>query len=931
MEIEGRPSPNQRAGRNGQRPRAVVLHTTDGTFNGTVAWFSTEESAVSAHYLIGLDGRIVSFVGEEDTALHAGRVHEPTSWVGREPDPNEITIGIEFEDGGDPSEVQRPSLQMWTGAAVLRGISRRWDIPLDREHVVGHREIFSKKSCPGNLDIDRLLRNAGRAFSVVALLPVRNGEADLPGYLESARGFADAVIALDDGSTDGTSKLLEEDPLVEIVLRNEPRESAAGWDDARNRRRLLSATELLSPRWVVWLDADERIESADAIVLRSFLERDALPGLAYGLRLHRMWDDECDPGYRYVYRVHGFEPDQSLPGERLHFNPVPEEIPRRAWLRTTIRVQHLGSSTPGRIEARRKKYAEADPEEEFPYDAELEPPKELVPWAPRAGDEPVLAPPPRHRLVCLLPVRNGETDLPGYFESARRFADAIVALDDGSTDSTPELLEVEPLVKMILANPQRPTHAGWDDAANRERLLRGAGELDPEFVMWLDADERISEDDAQALRRFVDEEALPDYAYLMQVVPVRGDGYGRPGIWVGRLFAYEPVRDLGPRFHQVPIPPSIPRSHWLQTTIRIQHLGGSDPTRRRERYEKYAEADPEGHAEGYYENLLTDDGDVRPWEPRKDDLAVLVGAAPLRLPGEDESVDLDAPVLSAIVIARNDAATIARTVSSVVTQECDLPFEVIVVTSGTDGTANVVRSEFPDVKVIDLGEKALPGAARNAGVLVARGDYVSFPGSHVELPPGSLNARIHAHLRGYPMVTGTILNGTTTRSGWASYFLDHSNALPGRTPEELKSAPAHCSYDREILLRSGLFPEDMRAGEDTVVNTRLWEEGYRALRDPGVTLYHHSHCTNSLKLVRHHFTRGRAWGRILAERGWGYAPLVRYLPKRLERTSDNVAEYGGDLRDTYRRVKPLVIAGATAAWLGAIYERTLRLRRPRSF
>jgi glycosyltransferase involved in cell wall biosynthesis len=43
-------------------------------------------------------------------------------------------------------------------------------------------------------------------------------------------------------------------------------------------------------------------------------------------------------------------------------------------------------------------------------------------------------------LVCLLPVRNGADDLPAYLQSVAGFADAVVALDDGSTDTTRELL-----------------------------------------------------------------------------------------------------------------------------------------------------------------------------------------------------------------------------------------------------------------------------------------------------------------------------------------------------------------------------------------------------------------------------------------------------------------------------------------------------------
>src|SRR5205823_9537803 len=132
---------------------------------------------------------------------------------------------------------------------------------------------------------------------------------------------------------------------------------------------------------------------------------------------------------------------------------------------------------------------------------------------------------------------------------------------------------------------------------------------------------------------------------------------------------------------------------------------------------------------------------------------------------------------------------IERSVRAVVEQRCDQPFEVIVVTSGTDRTAEIVRDRFPDVTLVELPHPALPGEARNAGLAVARGDYVSFPGSHVELAQGSLAARLRAHRAGHPMVTGTTLNGTETAAGWASYFLDHSSVLPGRPSAPLPVPP----------------------------------------------------------------------------------------------------------------------------------------------
>jgi glycosyltransferase involved in cell wall biosynthesis len=505
------------------------------------------------------------------------------------------------------------------------------------------------------------------------------------------------------------------------------------------------------------------------------------------------------------------------------------------------------------------------------------------------------------------------------------FADGIVALDDGSTDSTRELLAGHPLVRVLLTNPVRVDWRGWDDGANRNRLLEAAAELSPDWILSLDADERMAPGDDAALRRFVDEEALAGFAFGMTVFRMWGDTthYDRAGYWVFRLFSYEAGQSFSDRrLHFDPVPTSIPRVRWLRTTLRIQHLGGMTAARRAVRLEKYEQTDP-GHISGYkYPDLGDTAVDLQVWPPRAAGEPVLLQA---------RSDDADRPALSAIIISRNDESRITRAVSSVVDQDAPWPFEVIVVTSGTDRTAEIVRREFPHVKLVELPRAALPGEARNAGLRVARGDYVSFPGSHVELPQGSLAARIAAHDLGYAMVTGTTLNGTLTRAGWANYFLDHSTVLPGRPSTELAVPPVHCSYRRDALVEVGGFPESIRAGEDTVVNNELARRNYQGYRAQDVTLVHHTPCRTPWRLVRHHFVRGRAYGRIRLVRQPDQSGLLRVhgfitqfrrqVLQRLSFTTNHVRAWGNDgLREEYRKSRHLVRAAAVAWWLGTCYE-----------
>ncbi len=173
MNIKEVPSPNFTPGRKAYKPEAIVIHIMEGTLTGTDTWFSTPASKVSAHYGIGLNGEIHRYVKEQNTAWHAGRVDAP-SWSqikktanGLYINPNYYTIGIEHEGN---TATQWSDAMYRASSALIDEIATRWSIAKDRDHVVGHHEIYSLKTCPGSrVDFGRLLNPA-----VVAPAPASN-------------------------------------------------------------------------------------------------------------------------------------------------------------------------------------------------------------------------------------------------------------------------------------------------------------------------------------------------------------------------------------------------------------------------------------------------------------------------------------------------------------------------------------------------------------------------------------------------------------------------------------------------------------------------------------------------------------------------------------------------------------------------------------
>lgn len=157
MQVRDRKIPcNFTKGRSGLKPTAIVLHVMEGTLSGTDSWFRNPKAQASTHYGIGKNGEIWQWVNEYDMAYGNGRVASPTWSLITKQNPNLYTVSIEHEGyTGQPWTDAMYQADVW----LIKQIAKRWDIPLDRDHVIGHREIYGKKpNCPGaGLDFKKLM------------------------------------------------------------------------------------------------------------------------------------------------------------------------------------------------------------------------------------------------------------------------------------------------------------------------------------------------------------------------------------------------------------------------------------------------------------------------------------------------------------------------------------------------------------------------------------------------------------------------------------------------------------------------------------------------------------------------------------------------------------------------------------------------------
>jgi LysM repeat protein len=151
-------------------PIALVVHTAGGTLEGMDRWFTSPESGVSAHFGIGLDGRIHQYVALGSRAWTNGAVEEGHAWPGPDAiNPNHLTMTIEMEDlNHDTYRVSDPQFR----AAVLVGRSVLALYPQIR-YLVTHRAIapLSRANDPGPAWVE-----SGRFAELaraLGLMPVR--------------------------------------------------------------------------------------------------------------------------------------------------------------------------------------------------------------------------------------------------------------------------------------------------------------------------------------------------------------------------------------------------------------------------------------------------------------------------------------------------------------------------------------------------------------------------------------------------------------------------------------------------------------------------------------------------------------------------------------------------------------------------------------
>jgi glycosyltransferase involved in cell wall biosynthesis len=228
-------------------------------------------------------------------------------------------------------------------------------------------------------------------------------------------------------------------------------------------------------------------------------------------------------------------------------------------------------------------------------------------------------------------------------------------------------------------------------------------------------------------------------------------------------------------------------------------------------------------------------------------------------------------LVSVIIPCFNGARTIRRALDSVRHQDYPAIEIIVVDDASTDETQEVLAQlAQPDLRVIRLPQNRGAAAARNAGIELARGDFIAFLDADDEWLPPKLSAQI-AVIASRPEMSLIASQARFVTVDGVEEDSVYLNSVPARGPEAWRVLLAY-NYiatptvvaRRATLQEIGGFNPALIIGEDQDLWIRLSLVGEVGFIDRSLTIVHEQRNSLSrrtmlltlevmLPLVRHHY------------------------------------------------------------------------------
>jgi len=249
------------------------------------------------------------------------------------------------------------------------------------------------------------------------------------------------------------------------------------------------------------------------------------------------------------------------------------------------------------------------------------------------------------------------------------------------------------------------------------------------------------------------------------------------------------------------------------------------------------------------------------------------------------------PLLSVIILTWNGRAYLKECLDSL-TRQTFRDFETILVDNGSsDGSAGLVRADYPWVRLLELPENVGFAEGNNRGLALAQGVWIVTLNNDTKTDPGFLaelvrvaeaDARtgmVAARMRNYYRPERIDAAGLKIGNNGLGYNIGYGEIDRGQYDESPLFGPCGGAalYRREMLDEIGFFDPDFFAYyEDFDLAWRARLAGWNALAAPRALVYHaHSATGGEMSRFKVYHTHRNKWFVIV--KNWPAVLLRRHL------------------------------------------------------
>lgn len=186
---------------------------------------------------------------------------------------------------------------------------------------------------------------------LVGCTRVKNGEKYIQKWMDSMLILCEFVCVLDDGSMDGTLKILEEyaSKNQNVFIQSQKNLPLS---QGRDFNTLHDLAYFLKPQWIFSPDVDEFVDEEDYEAFEDLVTKapDDVKGWSFPFYYHWNKDDvyRGDGIYEFchVIRLYRFDRDVKPSTRDKHVSMCPEQVNRNLIRKADVRIRHYGYMDP---------------------------------------------------------------------------------------------------------------------------------------------------------------------------------------------------------------------------------------------------------------------------------------------------------------------------------------------------------------------------------------------------------------------------------------------------------------------------------------------------------------------------------------------------------------------------------------------------------